>query len=158
MQGPQAGWLSVSYLRKAPPRLRRVVFPGVSYHDYADTWAPHGSYAGHYGRAVTFLIGMHKATGTESWFNAAQDLADEAIETLYKNGLFLGHPCKDYYDAVDGVGYLLNAYSTLIKYLITAHPLTRPCRRVLPTGIRDRLYDWRLPGHPRQAQGPLPWP
>lgn len=37
-------------------------------------------------------------------------------------------------------------------------PFTRPCRRVLPTGIRDRLDGWRLPDHPRQAVGPASRP
>ena len=36
-------------------------------------------------------------------------MADQAIEKLYHQGLFRGHPAKPYYEAVDGVGYLLYA-------------------------------------------------
>jgi len=56
---------------------------------------------------------MYKSTGQQAWLAAAQALADRAIEKLFRNGLFLGHPGKDYYEAVDGVGYLLNALLNL---------------------------------------------
>jgi len=92
---------------------------GRWYAEYAAQWAPKGTYAGHYGRAISFLVGMHKTTGTQAWLNAAQELADEAIEKLYRNGLFLGHPGKDYYEAVDGVGYLLNALLNLDQALVS---------------------------------------
>jgi len=85
--------------------------------EYTEQWAPKGTYAGHYGRAITFLLGVHKTTGAHAWLTAAQGLADEAIEKLYKNGLFLGHPGKDYYEAIDGVGYLLNALLNLDQAL-----------------------------------------
>jgi hypothetical protein len=93
---------------------------GRWYSDYTAQWAAKGTYAGHYGRAISVLIGMHKSTGEQSWLEPAQTLADEAIEKLYRNGLFLGHPGKDYYEAVDGVGYLLNALLNLDQALALA--------------------------------------
>lgn len=44
-------------------------------------------------------------------------MADEAIEKLYFNGLFKGHPAKPYYEAMDGVGYLLYSLITLDQVL-----------------------------------------
>lgn len=93
---------------------------GRWYNEYAADWAPQGTYAGHYGRAISFLVGLHKTTGARPWLQAAQELADEAGEKLFKNGLFLGHPGKDYYEAVDGVGYLLNALLNLDQALSSA--------------------------------------
>ena len=43
-------------------------------------------------------------------------LADEAIEKLYVNGWFKGHPSKPYYEATDGVGFLLYALLELAAY------------------------------------------
>jgi len=90
---------------------------GRWYSEYAQQWAPQGTYAGHYGRAISILIGMHSSTGQQAWLAAAQALADQAIEKLFRNGLFLGHAGKDYYEAVDGVGYLLNALLNLDQAL-----------------------------------------
>ena len=41
--------------------------------------------------------------------NEARKFADKAIEKLCHKGLFRGHPAKPYYEAMDGVGYLLYA-------------------------------------------------
>jgi hypothetical protein len=36
-------------------------------------------------------------------------VADEAVARLYYRGLLRGHPCKPYYESIDGVGCLLYA-------------------------------------------------
>jgi hypothetical protein len=48
-------------------------------------------------------------TGDRPYLDDAKVLADTAIEKLYYKGLFRGHPAKPYYEAMDGVGYLLYA-------------------------------------------------
>ena len=95
----------------------RWVFPADGcdenswYGQYARNEARHGTYAGLYGRAVTFFLQMYSITGDAAYGEFAAKIADEAIVKLYYNGLFRGHPSKPYYEATDGVGYLL--YSLL---------------------------------------------
>ncbi len=79
------------------------------YRGYAEQYAPRGAYAGSYGQAISFFIQMHLLTGEERYLALARHTADEAIARLYHQGLFRGHPAKPYYEAVDGVGYLLYA-------------------------------------------------
>ena len=68
-----------------------------------------GTYAENYGRAISFFVHLYRATLTKKYLRQAEDLAREAVEKLYQNGLFLGHPAKPYYQANDGVGFLLHA-------------------------------------------------
>ena len=79
------------------------------YGEYARHWAPHGTYAGHYGRTVSFLLAMHAATGEAEFLAFAREVADEAVSRLAYRGLLRGHPAKPTYEAADGVGYLLVA-------------------------------------------------
>jgi hypothetical protein len=93
----------------------RRVFPPRScnenayYQPYAKHWAPHGTYAGLYGRTISFFLSMHRLTGDAEYGRFAGEVAREALSKLYYRGLMRGHPCKPYYEAVDGVGYLLYA-------------------------------------------------
>jgi len=68
-----------------------------------------GTYAENYGRAISFFVHLYRATDGEKYLQLAEGLAKEAVEKLYKNGLFVGHPAKPYYQANDGVGFLLYA-------------------------------------------------
>ena len=72
-----------------------------------------GGYAENHGRAVSFFASLYQATGEEKHLRRAEALAADAIEKLYVNGLFRGHPAKDYYQANDGVGFLLHALMQL---------------------------------------------
>jgi len=83
------------------------------YGEYARTWAPKGTYAGRYGRAVSLLLELHRITGEARYWKGAQQYANDAVAKLYHNGLFRGHPAKPYYEAVDGVGLLLKALMEL---------------------------------------------
>ena len=87
------------------------------YGHYARTWAPHGTYAGHYGRAISFFAHLHSLTGEGAHRDFARRIAREAVAKLYYRGLFRGHPCKPYYESADGVGYLLLALLQLDQAL-----------------------------------------
>ena len=79
------------------------------YADYAKDWAPHGTYAGRYGRTLSFLLHMHALTRDAGYLSFAREVAKEAVAKLLYKGLFRGHARKPYYEAADGVGYLLHA-------------------------------------------------
>ncbi|MHB0959507.1 MAG: glycoside hydrolase family protein [Pirellulaceae bacterium] len=68
-----------------------------------------GSYAEDYGRAISFFIHVYHATGEARFREIAENLAREAVEKLYVDGLFRSHPAKPYYEATQGVGLLLHA-------------------------------------------------
>ena len=50
---------------------------------------------------------MHEITGEAEYLDFARRVAREGLSKLYYEGLIRGHACKPYYEAVDGVGYLL---------------------------------------------------
>jgi len=66
-----------------------------------------GTYAENYGRAISFFVHLYRATGQTHYLQQAESLGREAVSKLYVNGLFKGHPAKPYYQANDGVGFLL---------------------------------------------------
>lgn len=81
-----------------------------------------GTYAANYGRAISFLLHLYRATDEEKYLQLSENIAKEAVEKLYVTteiedangqkptyGIFKGHPAKPYYEAVDGVGFLLFA-------------------------------------------------
>jgi hypothetical protein len=90
------------------------------YRGYAERWAPEGTYAGLYGQTVSFLLHLYLLTGEPSYLRLACSTADDAIARLFHNGLFRGHPAKPYYEAADGVGYLL--YALLELDQVIKHP------------------------------------
>jgi len=75
-----------------------------------------GTYAENYGRAVSFFLRLHHATGDAMDLAMARVLAAEAVEKLVENGWVKGHPAKPYYSTTDGVGYLLYALLELSAY------------------------------------------
>jgi hypothetical protein len=68
-----------------------------------------GTYAENYGRAISFFVHLYRATGDREHLRQATSLAREAVTKLFVNGLFRGHPAKEYYEATSGVGILLYA-------------------------------------------------
>jgi len=68
-----------------------------------------GGYAEHYGRCIHFLLAYKEVFGEPLVYDLAIDLCDEAIEFLFAQDMFRGHPGEDRYDALDGVGFLLLA-------------------------------------------------
>lgn len=91
------------------------------YHDYSSNWAPHGTYAGLYGQTISFLLHLAHITGEPAYRDLARQVAREAVSKLYYRGLFRGHPCKPYYESIDGVGYLLYALLQLDQVLGSQH-------------------------------------
>jgi hypothetical protein len=94
--------------------IRQALPPGpclaeAYYEKYARTWAPHGTYAGYYGQTIAFFVGMSRLTGEAKYGDLARSVANEAVAKLYYRGLFRGHPCKPYYEAMDDVGVFLEA-------------------------------------------------
>jgi len=90
------------------------------YRGYAERYAPQGTYAGLYGQSVSFFLHVYLLTGEPRYLRLARGTADDAIARLFHNGLFRGHPAKPYYEAVDGVGYLL--YALLELDQVIKHP------------------------------------
>jgi hypothetical protein len=72
-----------------------------------------GSYAEDYGRTISFFVHLYHATKEEHHLDVAKEVARVAIDKLYVNGLFKGHPAKPYYEATNGVGILLHALMEL---------------------------------------------
>ncbi|MEN6384557.1 MAG: hypothetical protein ABFD79_05105 [Phycisphaerales bacterium] len=91
---------------------------GISwYSDYSRTFGNSGTYADKYGRAISFFIDMYVLTRRQEYLASAKKFADEAIDKLYANGMFKGHPAKPYYESTDGVGILLYALIELDQTL-----------------------------------------
>jgi len=67
-----------------------------------------GTYAENYGKALSFFTQIAFRTGDASWLDAAQRLAKETIERMWTGRIFRGHPDKPYYEAADGVGFLVS--------------------------------------------------
>jgi hypothetical protein len=68
-----------------------------------------GAYAEDYARVISFFTHLSLDTQEPYWRELAEQVALEAIDKLYTNGLFRGHPAKPYYEATNGVGLLLQA-------------------------------------------------
>lgn len=86
---------------------------GVWYAGYSRTWASEGTYAEHYGHVIQFFIEFYEATGQLEYLASARDVADQAISGLWYDGLFRGHANKPYFEAVDGVGILMESLLAL---------------------------------------------
>ena len=93
---------------------------GTWYNGYARQYAARGTYAGKYGRTISFFINLYVSTRDDKYLRLAEGVANEAIDRLYSKGLFRGHPAKPYYEATDGVGFLL--YALLELDQVTKHP------------------------------------
>ncbi len=79
------------------------------YRKYSKNEGMQGTYAGKYGRTISFFAHLYVLTGNKKYNDLAHRYASMAIEKLFVNGMFKGHPTKPYYEAMDGVGYLLYA-------------------------------------------------
>ena len=108
--------------RDNPPKTGTA--PGVEgelgiapyYYRYSQQWSRLGTYAENYGRVIDFFVTMYDTTGEGHYLDSARDYAKEAISTLWYDGLLRGHPAKNYYEAVDGPGILLEALIDLDQH------------------------------------------
>ncbi|WKN42220.1 hypothetical protein [Tunicatimonas pelagia] len=69
-------------------------------------WDGKGGYADLYGRVIHFLLGGAETFSDEQFRILAQDVADEAVERLYAQGMFRTHTGEDRYDVADMFGFL----------------------------------------------------
>jgi len=72
-------------------------------------------YAENYGRMIAYLALYAEMTGESHYRQTALCLAEEAIAQLERPPFLVGHTGAKWYDAIDGVGYLMLA----ILYLET---------------------------------------
>jgi hypothetical protein len=107
--------------RAFPPRTCQEA---TWYQGYARDFAPHGTYAEQYGRAISFFLHLHRLTGEVEHQQFAREVAKESVAKLYYQGLLRGHPAKPYYESLDGVGYLLVALLQLDESLSGKADLT----------------------------------
>ncbi len=61
-----------------------------------------------FGLLVSARRVIDAATGEKQYLESARTIADESIAKLATNGLFRGHHAKPFYEAIDGVGHLLD--------------------------------------------------
>lgn len=88
------------------------------YADFANEYAVHGAHAQNYARAILFFVDLFEATNEGSYLDTARQIANEAIANLWYEGIFRGHQAKPYYEAVDGVGLLMDALVRLDQAII----------------------------------------
>lgn len=69
-------------------------------------WDGKGGYADLYGRVIHFLLGGHETFSDERFRILAQDVAEEAVDRLYADGMFRTHTGEDRYDVADMFGFL----------------------------------------------------
>jgi hypothetical protein len=101
--------------RELPPRRCET---NTWYRGYAENYAPQGTYAGLYGQTISFFLQMFLLTGNNAHLQTAREVAEDAVTQLNHRGLFRGHPAKQYYEAMDGVGQLLYALLQLDRVLV----------------------------------------
>jgi hypothetical protein len=104
------------FIDNNPPEdgARRDTF----YELYATLYSKYGTYADYYGRIISFYLTLYISTGDNLYFAKAKDCANDAVKKLFYKGFFKGHPARDYYHHIDGIGYL--AYA-LIQLHIAEH-------------------------------------
>jgi len=100
-----------AWLDRTPPGT--VETEKTWYSPYTNGPGKQGAYAGKYARAMFLYLRLYESTGKTLYLAKAREIADNAIDKLYVNGLFKGHSAKPYYEAVDGVGFLLQALMDL---------------------------------------------
>jgi len=103
------------FIRNNPPETGCLI--DTWYELYARLFSNYGTFAGIYGRAISFYINMYANTGESIYLDDARKLAREAVSKLCYKGLFRGHPARPYYAAVDGVGNLLFALVQLDRVM-----------------------------------------
>ena len=128
-----------AWIDKTPPGT--IETENTWYRSYSEGPGRKGTYAGKYGRTISFLLHLFVVTGERQYLDNARTLADTAIEKLYHNGLFRGHPAKPYYEAMDGVGYLLYALLELDQVLKDPKAVVAQKTIVVINGERKTVLD-----------------
>ena len=116
----------------------------------AESW-PAGQvrYAEHYGRLIVYLAEHARLAGEPAYRALAETLAAQAVQRLDAGSLLLGRTNADWYDAIDGVGFLALA----LLHLEAPDPATLD----LFSAARARAHDSPsavATGPARSASGP----
>jgi hypothetical protein len=82
---------------------------------------------------------MFIITREHKYLEEAISIADIAIDRLYHNGLFRGHPAKPYYEAMDGVGFLMYALLELDLVLKNPEKVLSDQAILIGKGIHKRV-------------------
>ncbi len=101
-------------IRLNPPKSGTI--DGTWYQEYSTNWSPLGTYAEHYAHAMDLFMTLFETTGEDHYLLSARDTAKDALSTLWYDGLLRGHAGKQYYEAFDGVGLLLEELVDLNDY------------------------------------------
>jgi len=128
-----------AWIKKTPPGTPEAA--STWHDDYSKGPGRKGTYAGKYGRTISFLLHLCVVTGERNYLDNARSMADTAIEKLYHKGLFRGHPAKPYYEAMDGVGYLLYALLELDQVLRDPRAAVNSKAIVIGSGKRTLALD-----------------
>ena len=108
-----------AWIDKTPPGTDEGN-PQSWYKAYSDGPGKQGAHAGKYGRTISFFLTLYAATAEDKFLDSAFRMGREAVDKLWDNGLFRGHPAKPCYESIDGVGYLL--YALLQLDALSRHP------------------------------------
>jgi hypothetical protein len=127
-----------AWIRRSPPSQGPI--SSLRFEEYARLFAPHGTYAELYGRAISFFLHMYGLTGEKDYLNDARRFAREAVSRLYYQGLFRGHPALPYYFATGGVGYL--AYALMQLDRVLANPDKAVGAKALPAAAGGCAIPW----------------
>lgn len=128
-----------AWIAKTPPGSPEA--DNAWYDDYSHGPGQKGTYASKYGRTISFLLHLYITTGERQHLDAARSMADTAIEKLNHKGLFRGHPAKPYYEAMDGVGYLLYALLQLDQVLADPKSAVESKTVLIGTDARKMALD-----------------
>ena len=122
------------FIRNNPPEIGCLT--DTWYELYARLFSKYGTFAGLYGRAISFYINMYANTGDNIYLDDARKLAREAVSKLYYKGLFRGQPARPYYATVDGVGFLLVALVQLDRVMELGDAVVG--KKAIPLGKEGR--------------------
>lgn len=130
-----------AWIQETPPSTAET--QNTWYQEYTQTAGSQGTYAGKYGRVISFYIHLYVLTEDKRYIRLATNMANEAIEKLYHKGLVRGHPAKPYYEAIDGVGFLLYALLELDQLLLApAEACARHAIQIGSSGATIAMDNW----------------
>jgi len=112
------------------------------YMNYSNNEGSQGTYADKYGRTISFFLQLYVLTEKDNYLNEAKRFADEALDKLYENGIFKGHPAKTYYEAIDGVGYLLYSLLQLDQVLENSYLVMSRKKILINESVEMKMDNW----------------
>jgi uncharacterized protein YyaL (SSP411 family) len=136
----EAGKRFAKWITHTPPE--KIETKDTWYRNYSYNEGLRGTYADKYGRTISFFLHLYIQSKEDKYLNEAKKYADIAIDKLYFNGLFKGHPAKHYYEAIDGVGYLLFSLLQLDQVLKNPELVLAQKKILINNTIEMPLDNW----------------